>query len=191
MPPRHLHNHPRHSPVLALTNDGRLGKTRHLHWGIWQGHNLCPLKRTSTHTGSFVRLCQAESGLEISLPQPLTSPFCFLFPWPPLRPSCRSPAGRSETDPVLIVVVVMLFQRGAVSKSTLNQTSDDRALRGPDAGECPSPSRSSTPCGASAGTRTKKTVSFSLWFDSHCVVPANVLNRSSSLKMRDVKFLHV
>lgn len=34
MPPRHLHNHPWYSPLLALTNDRRLGETRHLHWGI-------------------------------------------------------------------------------------------------------------------------------------------------------------
>lgn len=80
MPPRHLHNHPRHSLLLALTNDRRLGKTRHLYWDIWQGHNLRPLKRRSTHTGSFVRLCQAELRVKISLPQQLTSASCFLFP---------------------------------------------------------------------------------------------------------------
>lgn len=45
MPPRHLHNHPRHSLLLALTNDRQLAKTRHLYWDIWQGHNLCPLKK--------------------------------------------------------------------------------------------------------------------------------------------------
>lgn len=99
MPPRHLHNHPRHSPLLALTNDRRLGETRHLYWDIWRGHNLRPLKRRSTHTGSFVYLCQAESRLEISLPQQLTSASCFLFPWPPLRPSCPSLFGHPEPDP--------------------------------------------------------------------------------------------
>lgn len=98
MPPRHLHNHPRHSLLLALTNDRRLGKTRHLYWGIRQGHNLCPLKRRSTHTGSFVYLCQAELRVEISLPQQLTSASCFLFPWPPLSPFCPSLFG-PETDP--------------------------------------------------------------------------------------------
>ena len=64
-----------------------------LTWDIWQGHNLCPLQRGSSHTGSFVRLCRAESRLEISLPQPLTSASCFLFPWPPLSPSCPSLLG--------------------------------------------------------------------------------------------------
>ena len=169
MPPRHLHNHPRHSLLLALTNDRRLGKTRHLYWDIWQGHNLCPLKRRSTHTGSFVCLCQAELRVEISLPQPLTSASCFLFPWPPLRPSCPSLVGQTETDPVLIVVV-MLLQRGAVSKPTLNQTLNDQALRRPDRVACPIQDRSSAPRGASMGTRarTKKTVSFSK-------IPAGIL----------------
>lgn len=162
MPPRHLHNHPRHSLLLALTNDRRLGKTRHLYWDIWQGHNLCPLQRRSAHTGSFVCLCQAELRVEISLPQQLTSASCFLFPWPPLRPSCLSLFGQTETDPVLIVVV-MLLQWGAVSKSTLNQVLNDQALQRLDGGECPSQTKSSAPRSASMGTRatTKKTVSFS------------------------------
>lgn len=162
MPPRHLHSHPRHSLLLALANDSRLGKTRHLCWAIWQGHNLCPLERRSTHTASFVRLCKAELRVEISLPQPLTSASCFLFPWPPLRPSCPSLFGHAGTDPVLIVVV-MLLQWGAASKSTLNQTLNDQVLQRPHRGECLSQDRSSAPRSTSMGTRarTKKTVSLS------------------------------
>lgn len=59
-------------------------------------------KRRSAHTGSFVCRCQAELRVEISLPQQLTSASCFLFPWPPLRPSCPSRFGRTQPDPVLI-----------------------------------------------------------------------------------------
>lgn len=68
--------------------------------------------------------------------------------------------GRTETDPVLIVVV-MLLQWGAVSKSTLNQTPNDQVLQRPDRGECLSQDRSSAPRSASMGTRatSKKTVS--------------------------------
>lgn len=164
MPPRHLHNHPRHSLVLALTNDRQLGKTRHLYWDIWQGHNLCPLQRRSTHTGSFVSVCQAELRVEISLPQQLTSASCFLFPWPPLRPSCPSLSSQTQTEPV-VIVVVMLLQWAAVSKSTSNQTSapKDRVLQRPERGECPSQDRSSASRSSSAETKgtTKMTVSFS------------------------------
>ncbi len=162
MPPRHLHNHPRHSLLLALTNDRRLGKTRHLYWDIWRGHNLGPLKRRSTHTGFFVCLCQAELRVEISLPQQLTSASCFLFSWPPLRPSCPSLFGQTETDPVLIVVV-MLLQWSTVSKSTLNHGPNDQVLQRPDRGECQNQDRYSAPRSTSMGTRatTKKTVSFS------------------------------
>lgn len=71
---------------FALTNDRRPGKTRHLYWDIWQGHNLCPLKRRSAHTGSFVYICQAELRVEISLPQQLTSASCFLSARPPFEP---------------------------------------------------------------------------------------------------------
>lgn len=70
--------------------------------------------------------------------------------------------GQTETNPVLIVVV-MLLQWGAVSKSTSNQTPNDQVLQRPDRGECRSQDRSSAPRSASMGTRatTKKTVSFS------------------------------
>lgn len=107
-------------------------------------------------------LCQAESRVEISLPRPLTSASCFLFPWPPLSPSCPFLFGQAETDPVLFVVV-MLLQWGAVSKSTLNQTQNDRDLQKPERGECQSRDRSSAPRSSSMGTRarTKKMVSFS------------------------------
>lgn len=116
-----------------------------------------PLKRRSAHTGSFVSLCRAELRVEISLPQQLTSASCFLSPWPPL-----SLLGQTETDPVLIVVV-MLLQWGAVSKSTLNPVLNDHVLQKPDRGECPSQDRSSAPRSASMETQatTKKTVSFS------------------------------
>lgn len=183
MPPRHLHNHPRHSLSLTLTNDRRLGKTRHLYWDIWQGHNLCPLKIRSVHIGSFVCFCQAELRVEISLPQPLTSASCFLFPWPPLRPSCPSLFCQTETDPVLIVVV-MLLQWGAVSKSTSNQTPNNRDLGRADGGECLSQDGSSAPRCASVGTRarTKKTVGFS----NHHMLPAGIhhflwVNKKSNL----------
>ncbi|XP_070685046.1 stAR-related lipid transfer protein 13 [Pempheris klunzingeri] len=51
-------------------------------------------------------------------------------------------------------------QWGAVSKSTLNQTPNDQALRREDRGECPSQARTSAPHCASMGTRatSKKTM---------------------------------
>lgn len=107
-------------------------------------------------------LCQAELRVEISLPQQLTSASCFLFPWPLLRPSCPTLFGQTETEPVLIVIV-MLLQWGAVSKSTLNQSLNDKVLQRPDREECPSRDGSSAPRSTTVGTRatTKKMVSFS------------------------------
>lgn len=55
------------------------------------------LLKEDPHTQApFVYFCQAELRVEISLPQQLTSASCFLFPWPPLRPSCRSLFGQTE-----------------------------------------------------------------------------------------------
>lgn len=158
MPPRHLHNHSRHSLLLALTNDRRLGRTRHLYWDIWRGYNLCPLKRRSAHTCTFVCLSQAELRVEFSLPQQLTSAFLF-FPWPLLRPSFPSLLGQTQS----LIVVVMLLQCDAVSKSTLNQALKHQVPQRPDRGECPSRDGSSAARSATMGTRatTKKTVSFS------------------------------
>lgn len=65
--------------------------------------------------------------------------------------------------PTVLIAVVMLLQCGAVSKSTLNQTSYDHVRQRLDRGECPSQDRSSAPRSTAVGTRatTKRTVSFS------------------------------
>lgn len=164
MPPRHLHNHPRHPLLLALSNDRQLGRTRHLYWHIRRGHNLCPLKRRSAHTGSFVSYCQAESRAEISLPQQLTSASCFSFPLAAVESILSQSIQPGRDGSRTLIVVVMLLQCGAVSKSTLNQAPDHQVLKQPGRGECPSRDRSSAPRSASMGTRatTRKTVSF-IW----------------------------
>lgn len=159
MPPRHLHNHLRHPLLLTLTNDRRVGKTRHLYWDIWQGHNLSPLQRRSAHTGCFVYHCQAEFRVEISLSQQLTSAPCFLSPRPPLRPSrpslfCRT-IGLTSLN-----ASVMFSQCDAVSKPTSDQSPQDHLRPRGDRGEGPF-LEDSAPLRTSEGTSgtTKRTVS--------------------------------
>lgn len=161
MPPRHLHNHLRHPLLLALTNDRRVGKTRHLYWDIWQGHNLCPLQRRSAHTGCFVYHCQAEFRVEISLSQQLTSSPCFLFSRPPLRPS-RPSLFCHTIGLTSLNASVMFLQCDAVSKSTSNQSPQDHLRPRGDRGEGPFLEDSSAPLRTSEGTSgtTKRTVSF-------------------------------
>ena len=139
------------------------GKTRHLYWDIWQGHNLCPLQKKIR---TYRLLCAPLSSCIES--GDLTSPavdlsLLFSFPlghrWD--HPVPVGSAGRSRTQ--CWFVVVMLLQWGAASKSTSNRALKDQVLQRADGGECPSQDRSSAPRGASMGTRAaaKRTVSFS------------------------------
>lgn len=152
---------------FALTNDRRLGKTRHLYWDIWQGHNLRPLKRRSAHTGSFVYVCQAELRVEISLPQQVTSASCFLSARAtvsarPVR-ACVF-FSRPKTVQPFLTAFVMLLQSGAVSKSASNRTARDHTPQRADGRECPSQDGSTAPRSTSVATRattSKRAVSFS------------------------------
>lgn len=151
---------------FALTNDRRPGKTRHLYWDIWQGHNLRPLKRRSVHTGSFVYVCQAELRVEISLPQQLTSASCFLSAGPPFEPvlSERVFFFWPKTVRPVLTAFVMLLQSGAVSKSASTRTARDHTPQRADGRECPSQDGPTAPRSTSVATRattSKRAVSFS------------------------------
>lgn len=162
MPHRHLHNHPRHSLLLALTNDRQLGeKTRHLYWDIWQGRTLPPEKKMHTYRLLSVLLSSwIESG---DFTSPDTEPnLLFSFPVATVEPVLSFSVWPSSCC-WRFAIVMLLQWGGALSKSTLNRSLKDQVPQRAERGEWPSRDRSPTPRSSSMGTRarTKKTVSFS------------------------------